>query len=125
MPYISPEVVKEKRNELKKMFPEFKLSVTNSHYSKIQVSVMSGPLPFPDGEERYENEKYTDVNHFYIESHYKYNPEWKEILMKIKNVIGKEQRELVYDGDYGSVPTYYIGMSIGKWDKEYVQKSKK
>ena len=130
MPYIPTETVKEKRIELRKMFPNLKLSVTCKHYSSIVVSIMEGNLPFPEKFLKRHNEidnpeKYHSVNHFYIEKHFEDYPEWKEILMKIKNVIGKEQRELVYDGDYGSVPTYYIDMSIGRWDREYNQKIKK
>jgi hypothetical protein len=124
MPYIPTETVKEKRVQLRKMFPKLKLSVSTRHHSVIVVSVMEGNIPFPD--ELLDNgEKYHSVNHFYIEKNFEDYPEWKKVLTKIKSVIGKEQRELVYDGDYGSVPTYYINMSIGKWDREYVYKSSK
>lgn len=125
MPYIPTETVKEKRLQLRKMFPNLKLSVQTRNHSVIVVSIMEGNLEFPEDLIQHENEHYHSVNHFYIEENFKNYPEWKKILMEIKNVIGKEQRELVYDGDYGSVPTYYVDMNIGKWDREYVQKTKK
>jgi hypothetical protein len=117
MPYIPTETVKVKRNLLKKLLPEWKLSVTTQHHSKINVALMAGPLDID-----WDNKKYPgheDVNHFYIESHYKEQPELCKVLMTIKNVVSSEQKEIVYDGDYGSVPNYYVGIEIGKWDKDY------
>ena len=124
MPYISSETIKEKRVQLRKMFPKYKLSVTGRHHSVIDVSIMEGPLPFPREIEEQEKEKYTSVNQYYIDKYYEDYPKWKKVLKTIKSVIAKEQRELVYDGDYGSVPTYYININIGKWDKEYKQVKK-
>ena len=125
MPYIPTETVKEKRVQLRKMFPNLKLSVSTRHHSVIVVSIMEGNIPFPEDFLQYEKDQYHSINHFYIEKHFENYPKWKSVLTKIKDVIGKEQRELVYDGDYGSVPTYYIDMNIGKWDKPYVYKPKK
>lgn len=124
MPYIPTETVKEKRQELRKMFPDYKLSVVCDNYSSIDVSIMSGPIDIQFRESDC-MDRYEQVNHFHIESRYEDQPELKKVLLKIKDVIGKEQRELVYDGDYGSVPTYYIHINIGKWDRPYVYKPKK
>jgi len=125
MPYIKTETVKQKRNLLKKMFPEYKLSVTTRHHSTICVDIMSGPLDLlKNCDDRDKRDGSESVNHYYIKEHNKDFPEKAELLLKIKDVIGKEQRELVYDGDYGSVPTYYINIGIGKWDKPYVQTKK-
>lgn len=30
------------------------------------------------------------------------------------------KRELVYDSDYGSVPTFYTWLHVGAWDKPYI-----
>lgn len=113
MPYITTEKVKEIRNELKKEFPQFKFSVRREHYSSVRVAIVSGPLDLGS---------YTSVNHYYVKDHYKNQPEICNFLLKIVDIIGREQRELVYDGDYGSVPTYYYSISIGNWDREYVLK---
>lgn len=125
MPYITTDTVKEKRVQLRKLFPNLKLSVSKRHHSVIVVSIMEGNIPFPEKLVSFGNEKYHSVNQFWIDKNFEDYPKWKSVLTKIKNVIGKEQRELVYDGDYGSVPNYYIDMTIGKWDREYVYNPKK
>ena len=124
MPYIPTEVVKEKRKALRKMFPDWKLSVRTIHHSKISVTLVSGPIDIKFDESDWKD-GYAQVNHFYIKEWYENQPELRDVLLKIKNFIGNEQRELVYDGDYGSVPTYYISLNIGDWDKPYVFKPKK
>lgn len=114
MPYISTESVKEIRNELKSTFPKFKFSVRRDHYSSVIVTVLSGPIDFGGTD--------IGVNHFWIDTHWGHNPKALEFLTKLKSILGREQRELVYDGDYGSVPNYYYSISIGRWDKPYVIK---
>jgi hypothetical protein len=109
MPYISSETVKSMRTELRKRFPEFKFSVTRYHHSSVNVNVLSGPIDF-GGEN-------VQVNHFYIDEHWK--GESRKFLKSVYDVIRKGVRELVYDGDYGSVPTYYTHIEIGKWDRPY------
>ena len=121
MPFISPEEVKVKRNELKKAFPDWRFNVKTVNYTTIAVNIKSGPLDIKFNDE----DRYKQVNCFYIDEHYSDRPELKKVLNGIKNIIGREQRELVYDGDYGSVPTYYIRISIGAWDKPYIYKPKK
>ena len=119
MGYISKEQVAEKRKQLKAALPQFKLSVTNKDYSKIQVAIMEGPIALTEKESGYEQ-----VNHFWIDSHYEDQTEIKEVLNTINNIIKTGQKEVVYDGDYGSIPNFYVGISIGKWDKPYVIKQK-
>jgi hypothetical protein len=114
MPYITKEQVAAKRAALKKALPNFKLSVRNRDYSKIDVAIMSGPIEMTQDPRGYEQ-----VNHFWIDSHYEDRPEIKEVLNTINRICKEDQRELVYDGDYGSVPTFYVGISIGQWDRPY------
>ena len=121
MPYIETEVVKVKRQELRKRFPNWKLSVRRVNGTKISVTIQSGPIKI----ETHDKNGYEQVNHFYIDEWYKDQPKLCKVLNEIKETIGAEQRELVYDGDYGSVPTYYIGITIGSWDKPYVYKPSK
>ena len=123
MGYISSETVKIKRSLLRKMFPEWKLSVTSQHGSRINVALMSGPIEIDWSNKTYPGHE--SVNHFYIKDHYKEQPVLRDVLQKIQDVISSEQREVVYDGDYGSVPNYYVGIEIGKWDRDYVVTSKK
>lgn len=124
MPYISPEQTKIYRQALKKALPGWKLSVRTRNYSTVSVSVVSGPLEFPQEETKQSGwrDNYEQVNHFYIDKFYANFPDWVKVLNTIKSIIGNDQRELVYDGDYGSVPTYYIDIAIGQWNKPYIQK---
>ena len=73
MPYIPTETVKVKRNLLKKLLPEWKLSVTTRNHSKINVALMEGPLDIDWDNKTYPGHE--DVNHFYIEKHYEDQPE--------------------------------------------------
>lgn len=119
MPYISTEEVKEKRNALKKKFPKYKFSITRQHCSSLNVSIMQGPEDLMDGVER----DYEQVNHYHIDSHYSDQPEKCKLLNGIYEIISQDQKELVYDGDYGSVPNFYVNIQIGKFDKPYVIKN--
>lgn len=118
MPYIEKEKVKEIRKNLKKELSEFKLSVTNLHGSTVVVKILKGPLELKDNDNGYET-----VNRYHYENHYEDQPEWIEVFDKIHEIIYKtaKPKELVYDSDYGSVPTFYINISIGDWDKPYKQ----
>ena len=120
MPYITKDQVASKRKALKEALPQFKLSVRNRDYSKIDVAIMSGPIEMTQDPRGYEQ-----VNHFWINSHYEDQPEIKEVLNTINRICKEDQSEEVYDGDYGSVPTFYVGISIGQWDRPYVCKSLK
>lgn len=114
MPYITTEDVKEIRNNLKREFPQFKFSVRREHYSSVKVNVMSGPIDFGTNRE--------SVNQYWLEDNYGDRPQVLKFLQRVNRIVGGNQRELVYDGDYGSVPNYYYSISIGKWDRPYIQK---
>lgn len=115
MPYISTEEVKEIRNNLKATFPDFRFSVRRENYSSVNVNVMSGPIDF--------GTDYESVNHYWLGSHYGDRVEVLDFLNAVNDVIGGNQREVTYDGDYGSIPNYYYHISIGKWDRPYTYKA--
>jgi hypothetical protein len=117
MPYISSEEVKAKRKEIQAAFPDYKFSVTRDGHSSICVSIMSGPLALTENPRGH-----VQVNHFYIDEHYKDRPEVAALLTAVRDIAWRGQTELVYDSDYGSVPTFYIHLAIGKWDRPYVGK---
>lgn len=121
MPYISAEDVKKKRQEIRKAFPKFKISVTGQSHSSIHVDILEAPFNMLTEKELF---GYEPVNHFYIEEHFKNTPKIMEVLLKIKDIISKGQKEIVYDGDYGSVPNFYINMRIGRWDRPFKIKEK-
>ena len=114
MPYITKEQVSEKRKALKAALPEYKLSVTRRDSMQICVSIVKGPHAFELGQRGY-----AQVNQFYIDDNYKSDPEALRVLSTIRDICQSDQSQLVYDGDYGSVPTFYISMEIGKWDRPY------
>jgi len=120
MPYISKEQVAQKRKELKQALPEFKFSVRNEHHSSIRVKIIEGPIVMlPEGQ------THADVNDYWIEEDYWDNPQVLKVLKTIYNIISHDQTESVYDLDYGSVPNFYINISIGSWDQPYLVKADK
>jgi len=119
MPYITAEEVKTKRNAIKKALPNFKFSITRENHSSINVAFLEGDIDLMGDSER----SYESVNHFYIQEHYEDRPEIRDILMKAYKIASESQRELVNDSDYGSVPTFYVNITIGKWDKPYQLKA--
>lgn len=114
MPYISSETVKAIRTEIKETFKDMKFSVTTEHHSTIVVALMEG---------KFDVEKdYVQLNHYHLDSKQMgYSEEVVEMGKQVLAIINKhqEQKELTYDSDYGSVPTFYINIHIGKWDRPY------
>jgi hypothetical protein len=111
MPFIEVSQVAQIRGELKKQLPEFKFSVTREHYTCLNVAITSGPLNF--------GKPYEQVNQYYIDKNYEDQPEVKKVLLKVNEICSKEERTEFIDSDYGSVPNFYIHISVGKWDKPY------
>lgn len=105
------------RQQLKKEFPDIIFSIT-SDYSKITVAIMKAPINFLEGSNR-ANNGYDQINHYVIDK-YPLSEEAKFVLRRIKKLLFDEQEEVVYDGDYGSVPNYYGRIEIGKWDRPFV-----
>jgi hypothetical protein len=118
MPYISAEDVKAKRKEIRAAFPAYKFSVTRGNHSSINVSILSGPLALTERADGHEQ-----VNHFYIDEHFEDHPEVAALLTAVRDIAMRGQSELVYDSDYGSVPTFYIHLAIGKWNLPYEVKA--
>jgi len=114
MPYISKEEVAAKRKALKKALPEYKFQVRMKNHCKIMVRILQGPIQLTDDPNGYE-----DVNHYYIDEHFEGQPEVHRVLSKTYNILTHDQGQEVYDMDYGSVPNFYIAITIGTWDKPY------
>lgn len=109
---------REIRQTLKKEFPEIKFSVT-SDLRSITVAIMQAPINFLEGLDRADR-GHEQLNHHLIDKQFENNKEAKDVLNRIKELIFDEQRELTYDGDYGSVPNYYGNIHIGKWNRPFV-----
>jgi hypothetical protein len=125
MPYISAEQVKSVRVALKKEFPNVKFFVTKEHCTSLHVAIMESNIDFTARDTR--NGEYyqaKELSHFWIEESFRENEPAKVFLLKLLEVIFKLQpiRIVSEDGDYGSIPNYYLNIRIGKWDKPYLLK---
>lgn len=116
MPYITNEQVAEKRKAIKKAFPNWKFSVTRKHHSSLNVCILEADIKLTD-------KRNESVNHYYIKDHYKDKPETMEALQKIADIMLKGEETISHDSDYGSIPNFYVSLSIGAWDKPFVYKS--
>lgn len=108
MGYISTERVAEIRNTLKEKFPQVKFSVKKNGYSGVVITILKSPY--------FEGIKYYAVNEFSIERRF-YGKE-KDFLLEIVNIANEGVK--YYDtADYGTQPSFYIYIHIGKndWDK--------
>lgn len=110
MSYISPkEITTNIRKELKAQFPTFKFSVTRRNYNSISIAILKGDVDF--------GTEYSDVNHFWVKR------DWEgqalKVLSKIVSICMSDNYITSEDSDYGSIPNYYVNLSIGKWDKPY------
>lgn len=112
MPHIDTEKVAQMRKAIRKALPDYQISVRKYHHSTVDVKIMSGPIVKPE----------KGVNVFWYKENFKDRPDVIKVVDAIVAEIFKvqEPRELVYDGDYGSVPTFYYDVSFGAWDKPYV-----
>lgn len=121
MPYLDKTYTKEVRQDLKKQFPKFKFSVRTVDHHELDVTILNGPMDLMsdvDSEFGYEQ-----VNHFWVDKHYQDVPRKRDFLMDVLSIMGREHNSCEFvDGDYGDVPSFYLSLSIGQWDRPYVQK---
>lgn len=115
MPYISTERVKEIRTELKAKFPDFTFSVTTENHSTVSVKILKATVNLI--REGRENES---VNYFHISENYKNYPEIRDVLLAVYAIMNEGNSVVSVDGDYGSIPRFYVDLQIGSWDKPFV-----
>ena len=119
MPYLDKSYTKQVRQELKKEFPQFKFSVRTVDHHRLDVTVLSGPLDLMEDVDYH----YESVNHFWVDKHYQDLPQKRDFLNGVLSIMKKEHNGRVYtDGDYGNIPNFYLDLSIGQWDRPYIQK---
>lgn len=113
MPYIETQEVKEIRNNIKKAFPDFKFSIRREHHSTLVIVILEGPVDFGGSD--------VGVNQYWYKEHYEGNPDALEFLDKMFEIIKsvKVNKTEHIDSDYGNIPSYYMRVSVGKWDKPY------
>lgn len=122
------EIAKIVRAHIKKNWKDCKASVT-SDYNKICVALMGAPFsPFkkvselPENMKRRQAEGYAQINHYRLDI----GDEWMSAkgLAFFKDVIQFLQSYNYKDSDVQSdylSCNFYIHMSIGKWDKAFIQ----
>lgn len=121
MPHISTERVAEIRKQIKAQFPNFKISVTCRNYSTVCIAIIEAPFNMLIDASK----KYEDVNHFYIAEHYADYPQIKEVLLQLYQIANSGNGTECEDGDYGTIPNFYVDINIGSWDKPFIVKEKK
>ena len=120
MPYISTEEVREKRNLIKKEFPNFKFSITRRHASTIMIHILEGPIDMSGVIEN----GHESVNHYHIDEFYNDYPKISELLKSVYKIANKSNHTESTDGDYGNIPSFYVDISIGRWNRKYKQVNK-
>lgn len=114
MPFINPETVKEFRKELKKLLPEYKLSVrTSPSYTSVNVAIITAPFQMLDDPAT----DHENINDFYIDDLYKHNPKKIEVLKTICEVIKSKQKTM--ESGYDTLYNYHVHITIGRWDKPF------
>jgi hypothetical protein len=125
MPYIETETVKAIRTKIKTTFPNFKFSVTREHYSSVRIVILKSDIPWNDFIEHMEHKpaNYFTINPYWLKENYANKPKIIEFISDITNIVhGLEHPEIICeDGDYGSIPNYYLNILIGDYNKPYKQ----
>ena len=99
----------ELRSQLKALYPDVKFSITIHHYSSIHIDIMSAP-------EKYGFQNTGSFNVYYLENRFE-----GESLAMMQNIWNLANVDVIYreTSDYGSQPSFYVSMHIGKWDKKF------
>jgi len=100
------------RTELNNEFPEVKFSVRKKDYNGVSIDILSAPYALID-------EDYEQVNHYYVNEHYEGKA--KEVLSKVCEIAQKQVGGYRETSDYGSQPDFYINVSVGRWNKPFIQ----
>jgi hypothetical protein len=119
MAYISTLAVRAIRNALKASFPNIKFSVRKDTHS-VNVSLLKGNIDFS---EILGDDKYLQVNQYWLEHVGDHKPMFEKIIDIIKNAPAYVGEPAWYDKSDAQVDyfctAYYFHIEIGKWDKPY------
>ena len=115
MAYITKDEVKNVRELLKKQFPKFKFSVSGGNSLSLKVAIMSGPEDFSSVLGEW---KSIDVNQYHLYHYGKFEKLFTKIFKAMKSQNWFDKSDMMTDYFHTA---YYMSLSIGKWDKPYVQ----
>lgn len=117
MPYISKEEVANRRKAIKSALPGFKCSITRDGSNCIRVAILEGPINLLPPEDRQRG--HAGVNPYYYREVFAMMPEVVGVLDTVMPIATAGRIEESTDSDYGSIPTFYLSVEIGKWDQPY------
>lgn len=115
MAYITKEEVKNVRELLKKKFPKFKFSVSGGNSLSLNVSIMSGPEDFSEVLGQWKN---IQLNEYHLYQYGRFEKLFSAIFDVMKSQNWFDESDPMTDYFHTA---YYMRLSIGKWDKPYVQ----
>lgn len=113
MPHITNETVEAKRKAIKAAFPTWKFSITKHNYTSIIVDILEGDINLLEGNEDERGGISVNLDN------YKHNPEAMKALQEIADILVDGKKEEHYDGDYGSIPNFYVRLHIGQWNRPF------
>jgi hypothetical protein len=120
MPYIKKERIAEIRSQIRKEFPSkdgWNISVTWENYSGVRIKILAAPVKLTDKD-------HENVNHHSIDTRYKDEPERLKVFARLNQIANEGNGIEVEDGDYGSVPDFYVWIQVGEWNKPFVYHQK-
>jgi hypothetical protein len=115
MAFITTQEVKNIRELLKTEFPKFKFSVSGGNSLSLEVSIMKGPEDFSTilGEW-----KSVDINQYHLYQYGKLEKLFTKMFKVMRSQNWFDESDSMTDYFHTA---YYMSLSIGKWNKPYVQ----
>lgn len=118
MPYLSQEMKAELVEEIKKVLPKgWKASYRVRHYTSLEVIIRSAPIKLSSvyGDD---SATYESTNEFKSFECY-HDKEVGKVIERIYKAMNSQCYTVVEDGDYGSVPNYYVDLYFGTSEKAF------
>ena len=123
MAYINAKDVQAIRKELKENFKDFKFSITKSHSSSVNVTILSGPVDFSD---IVDNSGYAQINQYWLDRTGDHKAMFEKMIDIIKTAPMRGEgynKQGWFDKsdsmtDYFHT-AYYFSVNVGKWSKPY------
>ena len=108
--------VAEIRAEIKAMFPEIKFSISKDNYNGVMIKIMKAPALYNFEKFDTRNEGYYDVNKFRLNEWY--DGKAGEVFKAIFAIASKDV-SYFETSDYGTQPSFYVSIGVGRWDKPF------